>query len=220
MFSKAVFDQKKLEFIKDLQLKRFSLEPLYLDVISRFQKNWDKERIDFAVMYDQSLQSKISNRLWKTVDHFPKEMMLQFMEMSPYIVREVFDDLFNEEKDITGRVGRFTFHCDELLNMLQEADSTKKYRHHYHDAFVASLYLMLKFPDRYCLYNPTAFSKAMALLGARKVPDVIPIDNYFTLMRTMTKFLAEDLGNEYPEYAGKPILALEMVYWLVGAEKA
>ena len=34
------------------------------ECLKNFQDNWDIEAIDFRLMYDQSLSSKMSNRLW------------------------------------------------------------------------------------------------------------------------------------------------------------
>ncbi|MCB0649406.1 MAG: hypothetical protein KDC49_22205 [Saprospiraceae bacterium] len=212
MFSKAVFDQKLIHFLADLQKKKYTTQDLYGDALQNFRKNWDREAKDWSAMIDQALTSKISNRLWRGVDYFPKEMMMHFASRYPHLVREVFDDLFDEQKDITGRVGRFEFHCDQLLGMLTEDEPTITWRSHYHNAFVASIYLTFMYPERYTFFAPEMFCEAMALLGARKEIKDIPVENYFTIMRTMNKLIHDQAPQS--SKLTPPFAALEFLYWL------
>ncbi|MCC6724696.1 MAG: hypothetical protein IT258_09310, partial [Saprospiraceae bacterium] len=98
-----------------------------------FQENWEVEALDFRTMFDRSLENSRSRRLWKREHYEPKDMMLRFIEMNREFVRQVFQDLFNESKEIEGRIGRFSYHCDELLAAWHEERPGSKLNSHYHN---------------------------------------------------------------------------------------
>jgi len=67
MFSKVVFDQY-LERFPAILMTREELPNLYMwDAQQHFAKIWDIERLDFDIMYTESMQSSISNRVWTGV---------------------------------------------------------------------------------------------------------------------------------------------------------
>jgi hypothetical protein len=159
-----------------------------------FQLNWDVESLDFRTMFDSSLENSRSRRLWKREHYEPKEMMLRFIEMNREFVRQVFQDLFNENKDVDGRIGRFTFHCDELLAAWHEEHPSSKLNSHYHhDGYqMVSLYLAFRYPAQYLLYDFESFRRLMELLGSRDVPTVNDLGRYFKAMRTIFTFLKKN----------------------------
>ncbi|MBI5914808.1 MAG: hypothetical protein HY842_05480 [Bacteroidetes bacterium] len=159
-----------------------------------FQENWDMEATDFRSMYDRSLQNSHSRRLWKRENYEPKEMMLRFIELNREFVRQIFQDLFNENKEVDGRIGRFVFHCDELLLAWQEAHPRSKENTHFHDETyeMVSLYLAFRYPAQYLPYDFEGFRRLMELLGSRDVPTVNDVGRYFKVMRTLFGFLKKD----------------------------
>ncbi len=159
-----------------------------------FQENWDLNALDFRTMYDRSLENSRSRRLWKREHYEPKEMMLRFSELNREFVRDAFQDLFNENKDVDARLGRFVFHCDELLAALHEAHPASKLNSHYHDDGyqMASLYLAFRYPAQYLLYDFERFRKLMELLGSRDLPNVDDVGRYFKVMRTIFTFLKKN----------------------------
>ncbi len=159
-----------------------------------FQENWDVEALDFRTMYDRSLENSRSRRLWKREHYEPKEMMLKFIELDREFVRFAFQDLFNEAKDLDGRIGRFVFHCDELLAAWREAHPGSKLNSHYHhDNYqMVSIYLAFRYPTQYLPFYFESFRRLMELLGSRDVPTVNEIGRYFKVMRTIFTFLKKD----------------------------
>ena len=126
---------------------------LYLwEIQQHFQKHWDVEAEDLAAMYDQSLQSQHTRRHWRRENYDPKQMMLNFMQLDDNYLRQIFKDLFNERNDISGRVDRFLFHCDQLLQEYKRRNPRKIDNNHDHaDGYqMISLYLSLRYPDQYC----------------------------------------------------------------------
>lgn len=158
-----------------------------------FQDNWNIEAPSFSEMFERSLQNSKTRRLWKRENYAPKEMMLKFINMNEEYSRFIFQDLFNEEKEIEGRADRFIFYCDELL---REYKSVKRHsiERHYHDENyeMISLYLAFRFPSNYTLYNFEKFKKFMSAIGSLDVPKVNDIGRFFKVMRTIFKFLEKN----------------------------
>lgn len=113
-----------------------------------FSENWDIEALDFRSMYDRSLQNSRTRRLWKRENYEPKDMMLKFIHLNSEFVRYMFQDLFNENKEVDGRVDRFVFHCDELLREYKETHPLSIENSHFHDDNyqMVSLYLAFRYP--------------------------------------------------------------------------
>lgn len=159
-----------------------------------FSENWDIEALDFRSMYDRSLQNSRTRRLWKRENYEPKDMMLKFIHLNSEFVRYMFQDLFNENKEVDGRVDRFVFHCDELLREYKETHPLSIENSHFHDDNyqMVSLYLAFRYPTLYAPYDFENFRQLMELLGSRDVPKVNDLGRYFKVMRTVYKFLEKD----------------------------
>ncbi len=159
-----------------------------------FQETWNPEVSDFIDMYNRSLQNTQTRRLWNRENYEPKNMMLKFIDLSGEFVRSMFQDLFNEGKEVDGRIDRFVFHCDELLREYRETHPRSVENSHYHDDNyqMVSLYLAFRYPIQYAPYHFELFQKLMQLLDSRDVPKVNDLGRYFKVMRTIYKFLEKD----------------------------
>lgn len=162
----------------------------YFDAQQNFAIHWDIERLDFDAMYDESLQSSISNRLWKGVDYFPKESMSIFIKHEKEFVRSIFRDLYKEEKDLPMRISRFQFHCEELLSLVQKKEP--KLLHHYCDDAICLAYLSMRYPEKYAFYQPEHMLIAMQKMEARRLGNSIPLDKYCIAMKAMHTFIQKD----------------------------
>jgi len=190
MFNKQLFDSYSARYTDSIE-QRGEHHFLPWECLLNFKEHWDIEALDFHSMYDRSFQSKMSVRLWKRDGYFPKELMLEFINLDKEFARSMFRDLYDESEEIDGRVNRFVHHCkiflQELKKRKQMADA------HYHDdLFMPSLYLAFKYPDEYTTYSFGLFRGFMEKLGARKIPQVDDIERYFKVMRIVQKFLIED----------------------------
>ena len=219
MFSKAVFDQYLEKFPARL-MGRGELSNLYMwDAQQHFAQIWDIERLDFDIMYAESLHSDISNRLWTGVDYHPKESMNTFLKYEKEFIRSMFRDLFNEGKDLQMRISRFIFHCDELRKQIKKKEP--KLLHHYNDEKMVVNYLMLNDPQRYTYLELVSFRKAMAAMQARNIPEYITIESYTKLMRIIQNFIKADtsMANGYKSLfpdqklhvAGSMLMALDFI---------
>lgn len=187
-----------------------------------FQENWNLDADDFAAMYDASLQNSSNRRLWKDDRYTPKEQMLLYIQTYPDFVRDMFKDLFNENKDVENRIDRFLFHCDELLREYRDTHSDHIETRHYHEDYrMIALYLAFRYPDQYTLFDDPAFRRFLQSVQGKDIPLVADPGRFFKVMRTVYNLMAKDetlLDSHYqrldPEkhFMGKSLLlALECI---------
>ena len=100
-----------------------------------FQLNWNPEDADPAAMFERSFQNSQTRRLWQTENWYPLRMMISFWRIEPGMVRAMFDDLFDESRDVEARIGRFLFGCDTLLRDFKQLNPTSVENNHYHDDY-------------------------------------------------------------------------------------
>jgi hypothetical protein len=158
-----------------------------------FQDQWDIEAPDFRAMYDASLQNSTNRTLWKGERYAPKELMLLLIEAWPDFVRDMFKDLFNENKDVEGRMDRFLFHCEELLREYRDTHPDCIETRHYHEDYrMVSAYLAFRYPDQYAIYDHEPFVKFLKKVQAKDAPLVPDPGRYFKVARTVYSQLAKD----------------------------
>lgn len=157
-----------------------------------FQQNWDVLAANFAAMYDASLQNSQTKRLWKRETYYPKQMMLQLIAMESDFVQQIFKDFFDEKKSIDGRVDRFQFYCDELLQLYKKANPRSIENNHYHTNETCFLYLAFRYPSQYGFYNFKDFQRSLTLLGSMKVPQLDDVLRFTKVTNTLWKFLIKD----------------------------
>lgn len=159
-----------------------------------FQEEWNLDADDLELMYDLSLENKQTRRLWSRESYDPKRVMLLFWGYQADFVRQMFQDLFNEEKAIDGRVDRFVFHCDQMLQSYQEEHNIAKENSHFHnDNYeMISLYLAFRYPTQYTLYRKEGFHSLLRKLGVTNIPQTHDIERFFKVMRTLFNFMKKD----------------------------
>ncbi|MCW5923171.1 MAG: hypothetical protein KIS77_12540 [Saprospiraceae bacterium] len=161
--------------------------------VQHFQTHWNLGAADPVVMFDRSFQNSETRRLWQSEHWHPKEMMLEFWRSSPQTLRLMFEDLFNENREVEGRIGRFLFGCDELLRDYRRDHPLSPENNHYHDDYrMIALYLAFRYPENYAPYDFPVFQKALARLGARDVPQQNDLPRYFKVLRTLGNFVEKD----------------------------
>lgn len=195
--------------------ERYSLFPFA--VLKNYQQHWDIEALDFKTMFDQSFKSEVSNTLWSADQFRPKEIMMAFIDMDKEFVRLMFRQLYNEEKDISLRVEKFVYYCDEMLMQLMKKN--RKESMHYHgDLRMITTYLALEFPAKYTMYSFNTFRGLLTLFEAQRIPVVDEIARYQTLMRSLyTNFMLKDqeLVNTMTELCKEDTyFAAETTFWV------
>jgi hypothetical protein len=159
-----------------------------------FQENWNLESSDPSSMYNRSLNNSQTRRLWNREHYEPKRMMLEFWRMQPDFVKQMFQDLFDENKKVDGRVGRFVFYCDELLTeFLEKHPRSRESKHFHQDGYqIVSLYLAFHYPDQYCLYHFDRFKRLLIALGTPDIPATHDFDRFCKVVKTLWGFIQKD----------------------------
>ena len=166
----------------------------WLESVQFFQDNWNPDTPDPVAMLDACFQNTFTRRLWQADNWRPKEIILLFYRDQPLMVKAMFDDLFNETKEVEMRVSRFLFGMDTLLSEHKSNYPTTVENNHYHDDYrMVALYLAFRYPDTYAApYDFPVFCKALERLGARDLPLVHDLPRFFKVHRTLMTFLDKD----------------------------
>ena len=183
-------DQFKVHLLSDAKE-----EHLYIYESQKiFQENWNLESSDPASMYNRSLNNSQTRRLWNREHYEPKRMMLEFWRMQPDFVKQMFQDLFDENKKVDGRVGRFVFYCDELLTeFLEKHPRSRESKHFHQDGYqIVSLYLAFRYPEQYCLYHFDRFKRLLVALGTPDIPATHDFDRFCKVVKTLWGFIQKD----------------------------
>ena len=187
--------QSSLEQFQDFLSSPEAEDRLYMWESQRiFQENWELEALDLAAMYNRSLENTQTRRLWSREFYEPKRLMHQFMRQQPDFVRQMFADLFNDDRSIDGRISRFVFGCDELLRDHQERHPRDRTNSHYHDDGyqIISLYLAFRYPDRYTYYDFALFRSTLENLGAPDLPATHDFERFVKVSRTIYNFMQKN----------------------------
>ena len=163
----------------------------YFDIIQNWQDNWKIEGRGLAEIYDSSLQSKVSARLWGGSVNSPKSMMIQLIKEDEDFMRSTFRDLFNENLDLGLRLDRFGFHTDQVFRPMQGKDP-KLVSHFHNDRSILCLYLALEYPDRYCLFDFPSFHKMMIKFESRNIPTKVEVERYYKSCRGIKNLILKD----------------------------
>ena len=114
------------------------------ELIKQFQDNWNIDAENFHEMLDKALPN---TNLLNSANFFPRLMILAFAEIVPEEVRAMFKNLFDETKDLEQRLKDFKHSADKIKN--ENGDWTS----HYQQENVMSIYLWLKYPEKYFIYK-------------------------------------------------------------------
>ena len=163
-------------------------------MIQTFQKQWEDPPGDtLATVYDLCLKSTYTQRWWKREHYRPKEIMLQLIGANTELAIVAWKDLFNEDADLEGRLGRFSFYCDELLKILRAGNVRTVEAHHHQDAAIVSLYLAGRYPDQYTLYpGLSVFQQFCKAIGSPEIPPVDDLVRYRKVAKVVHTFLQKD----------------------------
>ena len=144
-------------------------------------------------MFEQCFYNSETRRLCQTDNWRPKRMMTEFWRFDPMTVRLMFDDLYNETREVDGRISRFLFGCDSLLRDYKKAYPTSIENNHDHGDFrMIAIYLAFRYPESYAPYDFDVFQKAMTRFEAKDIPQANDLPRYFKVLRTLQNILEKD----------------------------
>lgn len=146
-----MIDDKKVQDVlscykKDFVNKQWQEEKYKWEAIKNFQDNWNINSDDFVGMLKRSL-SKTKNLL-VSQNYFPARMIEVYAQIAPNEVKEMFVSLYDEGKDVVERIDNFKNAADNLCDKI-----SNKTENHYQSENAISIYLWLRYPDKYYIYK-------------------------------------------------------------------
>lgn len=160
---------------------------LFWESLYHFKQNWDINTEDIKDTIDKAFYNSQSKRFWEQT----KNILLLFAQQDASMLKMMFRDLYNEEKSLSGRIDRFKFYSDHLLETLLIANP-KLENNHFQTTEMVYYYLSLNYPEKYCPYIHEGFIKTMHLLEIKDVPLVYDPERYFKISRILNKYLLEN----------------------------
>ena len=127
--------------------------------IKTFQDNWDLDTQNLSDMIKRSLYGV--SHMMVSQARFPEGMIEDFAEREPDTVRAMFKDLFDESKDIVERFHSFKQKSADLLERVGNG-----VKNHFQDERTIALYLWLRYPDKYYVYQYTQARNLSIALGS------------------------------------------------------
>ena len=157
MINKELLREALAEYKISFPSERWPEERYKWEAIKAFQDNWDINASDFSSMLEASLSK--ADILLLSANNFPGGMIKLFAKSAPEEVRTMFKELYDETKDVYGRVSGFKNHAQRLLELYGgEA------KNHFQRENAISVYLWLRYPDRYYIYKFGELQKIAAKL--------------------------------------------------------
>ncbi|NNE29189.1 MAG: hypothetical protein HKN16_06110 [Saprospiraceae bacterium] len=190
----------QLEILKSLirrfesQLNSLDLEDLQilLDIQNQWRKHWDLESADFLLMYEKSLDSKISRKFWKSQDGDAKKMLQDLGRMDPEFSRRTFRSLFDKQKELSKRISSFQFGLEVQMEEFKTRNRTSILTRHLHeDTFLPMLYISLENPEEVAPYFHHSFMEFMKEVRAKPEYEHVDVERYKKVLRTINHFLSK-----------------------------
>ncbi len=148
-----------VDYKRDFAENRWESEKYKWEAVKEFLDNWDVGAEDFSDMLNRSLE-KTSNLL-ASVNNFPRRMIERFAERAPEEVRAMFIDLYDESKDLYERIRAFKNQAAVMLEKYGNG-ATQDYQHEN----AISVYLWLRYPDKYYIYKYNEVKTVAKELGS------------------------------------------------------
>lgn len=160
MFNKELLKKYVAEYKENFQEIRFGKDrEIYKwEAVEHFNSKWNIDADDFSKMLEDSF-AKAFNLLTR-VNYFPVGMISGFATKEPETVREMFRDLYDESKDLKQRINNFMTMSNELHKRNPGGKS------HFQTPSTISVYLWLKYPDKYYVYRYKIFDVNSKVLMA------------------------------------------------------
>lgn len=190
MIDNIRFQELLKEYKNELKGPRWDDEKFKWQAVKGFQDNWDIEAIDFCTMLKNSLDKTFN--LLASSHYFPKKMIQEFSEKESETVRQMFMDLFDESKDLYGRMVSFKAQSKQLVNKHWDPGKSD-----FQTENTLTTYLWLRYPDKYYIYK---FEEAKSLANELKTNYVFKagdyknnVENFIKLYDELSQELCKDL---------------------------
>ena len=189
MFDKKIFNFALENYKKDFQT-RWEDEKYKWEAVKCFQDNWDVNAKDFFRMLENSIPQKIRLRLFNFVYTSSLSLIEHFAKNEPEKVREMFINLFDEDKELYERIDNFQKTSEELIKIYPKGKPNPP------GANEISTYLWLCYPDKYYVYNTTRIKDVSSVLQSNYSFKDKDYDNNFKNCYKLYDEICEELKKD------------------------
>lgn len=154
MFDRQIFQEILSQYKKDFPGQWWTQEKYKWEMVQWFQQHWDIEAEDFPGMLKTALD-KTENML-DSSGHYPRSMLEQLASAAPEAMRSMFRYLYDETLDYAERIEKFKADAKRLLQRYGDRDrlqDAKKGYSSFQEENPISVYLWLKYPEKYYVYK-------------------------------------------------------------------
>ena len=116
------------------------------EAVKCFQDHWDVGAANFAEMLQKSFS--YTYNLLASRMNYPASSIIEFAESYPEEVRAMFISLYDESKEVYERIAAFKTKATEILPRMNWGQAQ-----HYQHENAISIYLWLRYPDKYYIYK-------------------------------------------------------------------
>lgn len=115
--------------------------------VQHFQKHWNIDAADFGAMFKEATAQVFG--LLDTGYAYPRAVIMDFSNADSEATRQMFRELYDETHDLAERVDAF----QSAAEALRTARDDGTWKNHYQNTSAISVYLWLKYPDKYYPYR-------------------------------------------------------------------
>ena len=134
------------------------------EAVWHFQKHWDIHAEDFGAMFQLATEKTLN--LLVSNNFYPRGMMLDFIKVDVEAVRGMFINLYDESKGLEERVEAFQQEAERLRSTYGD----EIWGSHYQNTNTISIYLWLRFPEKYYIYKYSECVKVANELESDFIP--------------------------------------------------
>lgn len=124
-----------------------------------FQEKWDINASNFPAMLDEATSR--SENLLVSRNSYPRVMIVEMAKADTTAVREMFVALYDETQPLEKRVADFMKRSEEI----RKKYNTGSWNKHYQTTNSISVYLWLRYPERYYIYKYSEYKEVDKKLG-------------------------------------------------------
>lgn len=154
---KDYIEKYKKGFAEHWENERYKWE-----CVKCFQDNWDINAENFYEMFTKATDKAFN--LLTSMNNFPRGMIQIYAEQDQEAVRNMFFNLFDESKDVAERVIKFQSDSQDICDRLSPG------KQHYQRAMAITVYLWMRFPEKYDIFKYSLCKETALLLENDFVP--------------------------------------------------
>lgn len=143
--------------------ERWKNESFKWIAVKCFQDNWNINASDFGEMFANATQK--TDTLLVNNYSLPRGMILDFAKVDNEATRQMFVELYDESKDLYGRIKSFM----DAAETLRSKYNPGTWKNHFQGPYEISVYLWLKYPEKYYIFKPGIYVSVAQQLGVEPV---------------------------------------------------